>query len=97
MDLSKIIAPNPNRKPLFIPSLSAGGTAASLKKNREVEPGLTSRFYAEDFPEEFRHPYFLITAGHFYKKMDARVTFGLENVFTFGDSGGFQIASGAIK
>jgi hypothetical protein len=97
MDLSKITAPNPNRKPLFIPSLSAGGTAASLKKNREVEPGLTTRFYAEDFPEEFRHPYFLITAGHFYKKMDARITFGLENVFTFGDSGGFQIASGAIK
>jgi hypothetical protein len=97
MDLSKITTPNPNRKPLFIPSLSAGGTASSLKKNREIEPGLTSRFYAEDFPEEFRHPYFLITAGHFYKKMDARAQFGLEEVFTFGDSGGFQIASGAIK
>jgi hypothetical protein len=29
--------------------------------------------------------------------MDARARFGLEDVFTFGDSGGFQIASGAIK
>lgn len=97
MDLSHLVAPNPNRKPLFIPSLSAGGTASSLQKNRDIEPGLTSRFYSKDFPEEFRHPYFLITAGHFYKKMDARQRFGLEETFTFGDSGGFQIASGAIK
>ena len=64
MDLSHLVAPNPNRKPLFIPSLSAGGTASSLQKNRDIEPGLTSRFYSKDFPEEFRHPYFLITAGH---------------------------------
>lgn len=97
MNISQIIIPNPNRKPLFIPSLSAGGTASSLIKNKEFEPGLPVRFYSKDFPEEFRHPYFLVTAGHFYKKLDTRQRFGLEDSFVFGDSGGFQIASGAIK
>ena len=37
---------------IYFPSLSAGGSADAFKKNKDVQPGLTSRFYAEEFPEE---------------------------------------------
>lgn len=83
---------------IYYPSLSAGGCAGDFKNNKEVKPGLTSRFYSKEFPEPWRHPYFLITAGHHYKWMDARQRYGLENdVLVMGDSGGFQLATGAIK
>ena len=83
---------------IYYPSLSAGGCAGDFKNNKEVKPGLTSRFYSKDFPEKWRHPYFLITAGHHYKWMDARQRYGLDNdVLVLGDSGGFQLATGAIK
>ena len=83
---------------IYYPSLSAGGCAGDFKNNKEVKPGLTSRFYSKDFPEPWRHPYFLITAGHHYKWMDARQRYGLdEDVKVLGDSGGFQLATGAIK
>ena len=41
------------KKFIYFPSLSAGGTAGAFKKNKDVMPGLTCRFYAEDFPEEW--------------------------------------------
>lgn len=83
---------------IYYPSLSAGGCAGDFKNNKEVKPGLTSRFYSKEFPEPWRHPYFLITAGHHYKWMDARQRYGLEDdVKVMGDSGGFQLATGAIK
>ena len=83
---------------IYYPSLSAGGCAGDFKKNKEVKPGLTCRFYDKEFPEPWRHPYFLITAGHHYKWMDARDRYGLDDdVLVLGDSGGFQLATGAIK
>jgi hypothetical protein len=83
---------------IYYPSLSAGGCSDYFKKNKEVKPGLTSRFYSEEFPEEWRHPYFLVTAGHHYKWPDTRTMYGLEkSVTVLGDSGGFQLATGAIK
>jgi hypothetical protein len=85
------------KRTIYFPSLSSGALASSLKKNREVKPGLTTRFYAEEFPEKWRHPYFLITAGHHYKKPESRKEYGLENCLVMGDSGGFQLATGAIK
>ena len=30
---------------IYYPSLSAGGCAGDFKNNKEVKPGLTSRFY----------------------------------------------------
>ena len=45
---------------IYYPSLSAGGCAGDFKKNKEVKPGLSCRFYDKDFPERWRHPYFLI-------------------------------------
>lgn len=97
MDINKIQPEGKPKRFIYFPSLSAGGSATSFKKNHEIDPGLTSRFYHPDFPEEWRHPYFLVTAGHYYKKIETRKDFALEDTFVFGDSGGYQIATGAIK
>lgn len=57
----------------------------------------TIRFWDDSFPEKFRHKYFLLTAGAFFKKKsNVRQDMGLENSLVFGDSGGFQIANGTI-
>ena len=83
---------------LYIPSLSAGSMVSAFKKDTKFEDGTTMRFFAKEYPEEWRHPYFLVTAGHHYKKMDFRDQLGLDDgTFVFGDSGGFQIATGALK
>jgi hypothetical protein len=88
-----------NRKEfLYIPSLSAGSMVSAFKKNTKFSDGTTMRFYSKEYPEKWRHPYFLVTAGHHYKKMDFRNQLGLDDgAFVFGDSGGFQIATGALK
>jgi len=83
---------------LYIPSLSAGSMVSAFKKNTKFEDGTSMRFFSKEYPEEWRHPYFLVTAGHHYKKMDFRDQLGLDDgTFVFGDSGGFQIATGALK
>jgi hypothetical protein len=83
---------------IYFPSLSAGGFASSLIKDTKLSNGTTCRFYDDSYPEEFRHKNFLITAGHYYKKMDIRAQFGLgKDSLVFGDSGGYQIATGALK
>ena len=83
---------------LYIPSLSAGSMVSAFKKNTKFEDGTTMRFFAKEYPEKWRHPHFLVTAGHHYKKMDFRDQLGLDDgTFVFGDSGGFQIATGALK
>ena len=88
-----------NRKEfLYIPSLSAGSMVSAFKKDTKFEDGTTMRFFAKEYPEKWRHPHFLVTAGHHYKKMDFRDQLGLDDgTFVFGDSGGFQIATGALK
>ncbi len=83
---------------IYFPSLSAGGFASSLIKDDKLSSGVPCRFYSDEYPEEFRHKYFLVTAGHYYKKMDIRQQMGLgDDVLVFGDSGGYQIATGALK
>jgi hypothetical protein len=85
-----------NKKFIYIPSFSAGVQGNSAKKNHDYK-GIPARFWRDDYPFK---PYkkFLLTAGHDYKKMDTRERFGLNNgSLVFGDSGGYQIASGAIK
>lgn len=87
-----------SKKFIYYPSLSAGSMVSAFKKDSKFEDGTTMRFFGKDYPEEWRHPYFLITAGHHYKKMDFRQQIGLDDdVLVFGDSGGFQIATGALK
>jgi queuine/archaeosine tRNA-ribosyltransferase len=83
---------------LYIPSLSAGSMVSAFKKDAKFSDGTTMRFFSKEYPERWRHPYFLVTAGHHYKKMDFRQQIGLDDgTFVFGDSGGFQIATGALK
>ena len=83
---------------IYYPSLSAGSMVSAFKKNTKFEDGTTCRFFSKEYPEEWRHPYFLITAGHHFKKMDFRDQIGLDDeVLVFGDSGGYQIATGALK
>lgn len=87
-----------SKKFIYYPSLSAGSMVSAFKKDARFSDGTTMRFFSKEYPEEWRHPYFLITAGHHYKKMDFRQQLGLDDeVLVFGDSGGFQIATGALK
>ena len=82
---------------IYFPSLSAGSMVSAFKKDQKFEDGTPVKFYDSRYPDEWRHPYFLITAGHHYKKMDFREQLGLEkDVLVFGDSGGYQIATGAL-
>ena len=87
-----------SKKFIYYPSLSAGSMVSAFKKDTKFTDGTTMRFFSKEYPEEWRHPYFLITAGHHYKKMDFRQQMGLDDeVLVFGDSGGFKIATGALK
>ena len=53
---------------IYFPSFSTGGFAARLQKDYKLKNGLPIRFYSKQFPERYRHPYFLVTAGHNFKK-----------------------------
>lgn len=89
---------NEEKKIVYFPSLSSGAYAGPVSKDKEVAPGVPYRFWDERTPEEWQHKFFLITAGHFYKKMSVRNDWGLNNgSLVFGDSGGYQIATGALK
>ena len=86
-----------NKRFIYFPSLSAGDMVSAFKKDKKFTNGVTCKFFDSTYPEKWRHPYFLITAGHHYKKMDFRDQMGLEkDVLVFGDSGGYQIATGAL-
>jgi len=83
---------------IYFPSFSAGAMGSSLAKNVKLKNDLSIRFYSEEFPERYRHTDILITAGHHFKKDDYRNDLGLtDKNLVMGDSGGYQIASGAIK
>lgn len=89
-----------DKKLIYFPSFSAGAFGNGAKKNELLKNGSTCRFYDKAFPEKFRHPYFLWPAGHFYKQQNINQEWGFvdnPDVLLFGDSGGYQIASGAIK
>lgn len=89
-----------NKKFLFFPSFSAGNVAHAMSKKLELRNGLDISFFSNKFPKEFRHPYYLVSAGHLYKKDNFIKDFGLadpKDMLILGDSGGYQIASGAIK
>jgi hypothetical protein len=86
-----------NKRFIYFPSLSAGSMVSAFKKDMKFTSGDPVKFFDSRYPEKWRHPYFLITAGHHYKKMDFRDQLGLEkDVLVFGDSGGYQIATGAL-
>jgi queuine/archaeosine tRNA-ribosyltransferase len=83
---------------IYFPSFSAGAMGSSLAKNVKLKNDLSIRFYSEEFPEKYRHTDILITAGHHFRKADYKNDLGLtDKNLVMGDSGGYQIASGAIK
>jgi queuine/archaeosine tRNA-ribosyltransferase len=82
----------------YFPSFSVAGFGQALRKDLKLKNGLTSRFYSKEFPEKYRHTEFLISAGHFLKRPDLYGEHGFtKDNLIMGDSGGFQIASGALK
>jgi hypothetical protein len=93
---NQIIQSEP-KKLVYFPSLSAGAYASPIRKQMEVCPGIPFRFWEDATPEEWRYKYFLLTAGHLYRKTQVRKDWNLEDTLVFGDSGGFQIATGALK
>tara|TARA_B100000131_G_scaffold47258_1_gene41892 strand:- start:207 stop:1394 length:1188 start_codon:yes stop_codon:yes gene_type:complete len=83
---------------IYFPSFSAGAMGNQLEKNLSLDNDMTIRFYSDEFPERYRHREMLITAGHHFKDDDYKNDLGLtDKNLVMGDSGGYQIASGAIK
>ena len=82
----------------YFPSFSVGGFGDALRQDFKFNDGFSCRFYSDEFPKKYRHREFLISAGHFLKRPDLYGEHGFtsKNV-VMGDSGGFQIASGALK
>lgn len=88
------------RKFIYFPSFSVGNFGQAMVKNEKLNNDIPYRFYDPTFPKKFRHPYFLVTAGHFYKKENYYKDAGfdlIDDIVVMGDSGGYQIASGAVK
>ena len=80
---------------IYFPSLSTFVGVLKQPDTKKITD-LSYRFYTDEYGK-FKHPFFLLTAGALYKKMDIRKELGMENTLVFGDSGGYQIATGALK
>lgn len=82
---------------IYFPSFSVG-LSPKYVADYKFYDDLKYRFYEDSFPKEFRHKFFLLTAGHLFKKMNIREEMGLNNgSLVIADSGGYQICSGALK
>lgn len=82
---------------IYYPSLSCGNSKHWLEKDWSLENGDTCRFYDDRYPEKFRHKTFLVSYGHNRSKHEVRKDLGLEESLVIGDSGGFQLMTGAMK
>lgn len=98
---NKLITNNNRQRFAYIPSLSSGNSRYWLLKNKQFEGGIfngTSRFYTKEYPEKFQHPSFLISAGHCpTTRLSFREELGLQDALVLGDSGGHQLATGAVS
>lgn len=82
---------------IYIPSFDSGAAQSVARKDMRLDSGLPWRFWDDEFPEFYRHKYYLISAGHNYKKLDHSKKYGFPDDMTiFGDSGGYQLASGVL-
>lgn len=85
---------------VYFASFSSGNSRQWLLENTPFHNGSTCRFYDKSYDPLFYHPYTLLSAGPNYRNMDLRKQFGAERekgVVILGDSGGYQIATGALK
>lgn len=88
------------KKFIYIPSFSAGSYGHAITKDQGFKNGKPIRLYDENMDHTLRNDWFLAPAGHFYKKLEYRDKIKIpknSNVNLLGDSGGFQIATGALK
>lgn len=89
---------------IFIPAVSIATHISVMLHDWKLK-GKTARFYLKDKSKDeqlFHHPYMLTSAAHNYKKTSYAKDMGINDLtkdidMLFGDSGGFQIATGAIK
>lgn len=82
-----------SKSPIYFPSLSSDISKYKTKKN--LISNLDYSFFTDSYGNH-KYPYFLITAGSEYKKENIREKCGLNDSLVFGDSGGYQIATGVI-
>ena len=83
---------------IYFPSFSAGEYGDKLKKDFRFRNGMTCRFYSDEMEKKYKHNEVLITAGAHFKTDGYREKLGLtKDNLVMGDSGGYQIASGAMK
>lgn len=81
---------------IYFPSLSVGEFASHLvKPDYKINDKLSIKFYNSEYGK-YRYPYFLVSGGHHLKTPRAKWGFE-DDVTVMGDSGGFQICSGAKK
>ena len=86
------------KRSMYIPSFTVGPLGNALEKNEKLPDNSTLRFWDESFEPEYQHKAMLLTAGHKYKDMDYSKKFNFpEDMNIFGDSGGYQIATGVLK
>jgi len=84
----------------FIPSLSTAVIFKSFQEDFKIG-GKTIKFWDKNIGKDLYHPAFLITAGNHYKNINAAEDVGLDvsnkELMIMADSGGHQIATGAMK
>lgn len=89
---------------IFIPAVSIATHISTLKNDWHIH-NKSPRFYLKYLNDDnrlFHHPYMLTSAAHNYKNINYAAQMGINDLKTdidmlFGDSGGFQIATGAIQ
>lgn len=75
---------------IYIPACSVGAYGIACTTNKRFLNNLPLRYYTTEMDSRLYHPWFLATAGHFYKKENYRELLGAdEKSIILGDSGGF--------
>lgn len=85
---------------IYFPSLSNGAAKEWFTKDLYISNNIPFRFYGDKMVgdlEKWKFPYFLLSAGHNMKHMNMREEMGLKDSLVLGDSGGYQLATGALK
>lgn len=83
---------------IYIPSFDSGVAQYAGKRDFKLKSGFSWRFWSDEFPKFYRHKYYLVSAGHNYKKLDHIQQYDFpDDMFIIGDSGGYQIASGVME
>jgi tRNA-guanine family transglycosylase len=89
-----------NNRVIYIPAYSVVGLQGLLKNTHHcVHSEKTLRYYSQEEPTVFDYDAILVSAGHRYKEVDLSKKLGIDKTKTLmvGDSGGYQIATGAMK